>query len=87
MLQDAMHQANVAARYLQRLRSTEAFSNFYTRVVKLSAEYTEPPCLARARRPPKWLDSGCNAHTYHIPEDYYRKVYFEVIDILVQELQ
>ena len=58
MLQDAMQQANVTARYLQRQRSTKAFSNFYTRVVELSAEYTEPPCLARARRPPKRLDRG-----------------------------
>ena len=66
-----MQQANVAARFLQRLRSTEAFSNFYARVVELSAEYTEPPCLARARRPPKRLDYECNAQTFHTPEDFY----------------
>ena len=43
--------------------------------------------LACARRPPKRLDSGCSAHIFQTPEDYYRKVYFEVIDVLVPELQ
>ena len=42
MLQDAMQQASVAARYLQGLRSTEAFSTFYKCVVELSAECTGP---------------------------------------------
>eukprot|EP00731_Ephydatia_muelleri_P028534 Em0020g178a len=43
-------------------------------------------CLARKRRPPKRIDDGSESHVFETPEDYYRKTYFEVIDIIVLEL-
>ena len=38
------------------------------------------------RRPPKRIDDGSESHVFETPEDYYRKTYFEVIDIIVLEL-
>ena len=85
-LQDALQQADTAKSYLQRQRSDEAFRVFYKKVFEGSKDLTDAPCLARKRRPPKRIDDGAESHVFETPEDYYRKTYFEVIDIIVLEL-
>ena len=85
-LQDALQQADTAKSYLQRQRSDEAFRAFYKKVFEGSKDLKDAPCLARKRRPPKRIDDGSESHVFETPEDYYRKTYFEVIDIIVLEL-
>ena len=85
-LQDALQQADTAKSYLQRQRSDEAFRVFYKKVFEGSKDLTDAPCLARKRRPPKRIDDGSESHVFETPEDFYRKTYFEVIDIIVLEL-
>ena len=57
-LQDALLQSEVAMRFLDRNQSDEAYDHFYQLVVDKSSGLTNPPCLPRARRPPKRYDSG-----------------------------
>ncbi|KAL5466910.1 hypothetical protein EMCRGX_G031072 [Ephydatia muelleri] len=40
----------------------------------------------RARRPPRRIDSDSEPHIFETPLEYYRKIYFEVIDVVVNEL-
>ena len=42
--------------------------------------------LPRARRPPRRIDSDGEPHIFETPLEYYRKTYFEVIDVVVNEL-
>ena len=85
-LQDGIQQVAVAKEFLARQRSDEAFDKFYETVVNSSKDHTDPPTLPRVRRLPKRLDDGSNPHVFSTPADYYRKMYFEVIDLLLQEL-
>ena len=45
-----------------------------------------PPCLPRARWPPKRLDTGSEPHAYETPKDYYKQIYFEILDVLLNEI-
>ena len=61
---------------------------FYEDVVKCSKDLTASPCLPRYRRPPKRLDeAGLSSHEFSSPECYFRQQYFEVLDLLVNELK
>ena len=86
MLQDAVGQVNVARRCLERHRTDEAYNLFYENCLNDSNLLTNPPCLPRARRPPRRIDSDSEPHVFETPLEYYRKIYFEVIDVVVDEL-
>ena len=85
-LQEALRQAAVAVRFFERNRSDEAFCYFYKQVVEESKNFTEPPTLPRIRRPPRRYDSDSDPHFHQTPDDYYRQMYFEVIDIIKSEI-
>ena len=59
---------------------------FYQNCLNDSNTLTNPPCLPRARRPPRRIDSDSEPHIFETPLEYYRKIYFEVIDVVVNEL-
>jgi len=48
-------------------------------------DLTQTPCLSRQRQLPRRLDDGASNHQFLIPEDYFHKQYFEVLDLLVCE--
>ena len=72
--------AELALQYLVRLRSDASFDQFYTKVVEDSKDLTSPPVLPRYRRPGT---EGAIGHAYSNPESYFRKQYFEVLDLLI----
>ena len=81
-LQDASMAADCAGRYL---RSDDSFDLFYKEIVQ---DLTSPPTLPRYRQPPRRLgEEGAPGHSFRTVESYFRKQYFEVIDLLVNELQ
>lgn len=86
MLQDAVGQVNVACRCLQRHRTDEAYNLFYENCLNDSNLLSNQPCLHRARRPPRRIDSDSEPHVFETPLEYYRKINFEVIDVVVNEL-
>ena len=85
---EAVQQLDVAKRFLQRQRSDEAFRLFYDQVVSHSTPLTHPPMLPRRRRLPARYGncSGTDTTCHATAEDAYRKEYYEVIDVIIGEL-
>ena len=71
---------------MRRQREDGAFKRFYSSVVLQAQQYTSEPVLPRYKRPPKRLDSGVSPHRFVTPQDYYRVQYFEVLDLVSEEL-
>ncbi len=86
MLQDTQSAATVTQTFIKRQRSDEAFDSFFKSVIEASKNLTEGPQLPRRRRLPKRLGGGDTAHAFESPSEYYRKQYFEVLDLLNNEL-
>lgn len=49
-----------------------------------SESLTDQPTLPRQRR---WIDSGSTAHQFDNPKVYFKKQYFEVLDVITAELK
>jgi len=59
-----------------------------TRMLLKIQRYLTSPTLPRFRQPPRRLgEEGAPGHVYPLVESYFRKQYFEVIDLLVNELK
>ena len=84
--QEACMATNVARNFLVRHRSDSAFHTFYQSVVSEASDYTLSPVLPRQRRVPRRIDDGTPGHIFSSPEDHYRKQYYEVMDILTEEM-
>ena len=85
-LQEAIMASTLAEQFVSRQRTDNAFDSFYSSVVIDSKKVTAEPVLPRQRRPPKRIDDGTSPHTFSTPKDYFRKQYFEVLDIIASEL-
>ena len=55
-------------------------------MLKESVNETDLPCLERQRKAPKRLDNGSTGHHFSNPKAFYRQQYFEVLDLLHQEI-
>ena len=67
-------------------RQNDAFHKFFEGVVNdLQGLGIGEPILPRLRRPPSTF-GGSNQHEFGNPSAYYRKQYFEALDLLIQEL-
>ena len=85
-VQEALKAASMAKSYLTRQRDDKAYDDFYSATVAQSQQYTDDPVLPRYRRPPKRLDGGAAPHNFTTPRDYFRVQYFEVLDLLNDEI-
>lgn len=74
---------------LQLIRSDEQFNVFWKYLEqRLSKIDVSPPALPRRRKAPRRLEVGEGAPEYAATvEDHYRRIYFEVIDILLAAIQ
>ena len=87
-IQEAITASELAVRHLQRLRSDSSFDTFYASVVESANDLTSPPSLPRYRTPPKKPgDASSSSHRFPTPESYFKKQYFEVFDLLTNELK
>lgn len=86
-LQEALHAAELALCYLERQRSDGSFATFYSRVVDEAKELTEARTLPRYRNPPRRLDDGSSSHRYNTAMEYFKRQYFEVLNILSSKLK
>ena len=74
--------------FLERHRLDSSFDDFYSRVVEASKELTSSPTLPRYRQPPrKPGEVGAASHEFVTPQSYFRRQYFEVLDLLINELK
>ena len=86
-LQEALSAVNLAKAYYRLQRTEQAFSQFYDDVISTAQkENIGGPQLPRYRRAPVRLDDGSQPHRFDHPKAYYRYLYFEVCDMLLQEL-
>ena len=85
--QEAVKAVDMALEFFNRQRNNASFDDLYEQTVEESKNLTDPPALPRIRRVPKRIDSGSQAHTFASPKELYRKLYFEVIDIVINELR
>ena len=85
-VQEALTAASMAESYLLRQRDEKAFDSFYSSTVDQAKQYTDDPVLPRYKRIPKHLDDGTEPHRFTAVKDYYRALYFEVLDLLVCEI-
>lgn len=44
------------------------------------------PVLPRQRKVPRRLDSGTTSHEFQSPKEYFRQRYFEMLDIVTNEI-
>ena len=70
---------------LQAIRSDEHFSLFWKYLEQRSSKMNvSNPALPRRKRVPRRLEVGEGAPEYAATvEDHYRRIYFEVIDLLL----
>ena len=62
--------------------------SLYEDVLESSNDLTAAPCLPRYRHPPRRLDEASStSHEFISTESYFRQQYFEVLDLLVNELR
>ena len=74
---------------IQSLRTDENFVLFWTKVEQVDNDVdVEYPLLPRKRKAPKWYDSGsCGSDPPASVQDYYRPIFFEVIDLICCSIQ
>ncbi len=84
--QEVSSAVSAAISFLERQRSDAAFDGFFNSTVIEAEAYTEEPTLPRKRKLPKRLDDGGPEYSPS-PKDLFRQQYFEVLDLLVNELK
>ena len=60
--------------------------SFTLSTVKEAKDITDEPILPRQKRLPQRYDDGSINYNYTSPQEYYRRLYYEVLDLLVNEL-
>ena len=85
-VQEAIEAAVLTEKHLRSLRKDAEFDRFFENVVDGAKTLTEPPVLPRQRRLSKRADCGSEPHQFTTPQDFYRKQYFEVLDLVSNEL-
>ena len=86
-IQEGVQAASLAISFLEKQRTDDAYDTFYSQIVAESKDLTSAPILPRQRRPPRQIDSGSASHVFTDPKSYFRKLYFEVLDIVIGELK
>ena len=84
--QEAIAATKTTQSYLKSLRSDKEFNEFYLSTVKEAKDITDEPILPRQKRLPQRYDDGSINYNYTSPQEYYRRLYYEVLDLLVNEL-
>ena len=85
-IQEAIEAAVLTERHLRTLRNETEFNGFYKNIVDAAQTLTEVPVLPRQRKLSKLVDRGSEPHQYTTPEDFYRQQYYEVLDLVSNEL-
>ena len=87
-VQESINAADLAVEFLERLRVDSSFDEFYSQVVEASKDLTSLPTLPRYRNPPrKPGDVGAASNKFVTPQSYFRRQYFEALDLLISELK
>ena len=71
------------------LRNAAHYDLFWQKVVAMAKENNvEDPKLPRNRkRPVRYEDGNAEAEFHSTPKDYYRQIYYEALDLIVQSIK
>lgn len=88
-MREAKTVADSSVLTLEGFRTDEKFSNFWTEACKAMTDYDlQEPTLGRLRRPPRRLSEGsCSGDTFADAKQSFRVTYYELVDVLVEELK
>ena len=86
-IQEGVQAATLTMDFLQEQRTDDRYDAFYTTVLADSKDLTSEPVLPRQRRPPRKIDSNSASHVFSDTKSYFRKQYYEAIDIVTNELR
>lgn len=79
--------SQAAIQFLQRQRTDSNFNSFYDAILTESKHLTSEPRLPRRRQPPRRTgDSDSAGFHPDTPRDFYRLLYYEVLDITAGEI-
>ena len=80
--------AKVTVTTLQSLRTDEMYDLFWQKVTKMANDLeVDPPTLPRShKRPKRYEDGSSSSHTHHTPQDYFRSMYFEALDLITNSI-
>ena len=85
--QEAITAVKSVQLFLEQHRTVSAFNLFFDRVVeKAKQEGLQEPSLPRQRKIPRRFDDGSPNHIYSSTTEYFRCQYFEVLDVLREQL-
>ena len=73
--------------FLQRQRIESSFDYFYHSIVEESKDLTMPPTVPRQKQIPVRIDDGAPNHHFSTPEEQFCKQYYEVHDLITNELE
>ncbi len=85
-IQEAKGAAMLAESHLRRQRSDDAFDKFYAWIVSEAQDLTEEQVLPRRRRIPRRTVEESDCHDHETPKEYFRQRYFEVLDVISNEI-
>ena len=86
-VQEALSSVGVLKCYFQRQRTDDQFNAFYDATESHAHNLEiDPPALPRYRRQPRRFCEGSETHRHESPRDFYRQIYNEACDLLVQEV-
>lgn len=85
-IQEAKGAAQLTMAFLERQRTESAYDAFYDRVVEQCHDLTDEPVLPRRRNPPRRTANEAECYQPETPKDYYRQKYFEVLDVVSNEI-
>ena len=73
---------------IQSIRSDAECDLFWEKVTKMASELDiDEATLSRKRKVPRRYDSGhAEAEFPSTPKDHYRQVYFEAVDLIIQNI-
>ena len=86
-IQQAIASSELARDYLQDQRLASNFDKFYSSTQNDALTFTGEPVLPRYKKAPRRFDNGSDPHSYQSPKDYFRQIYFEVIDLIQNEIK
>lgn len=91
-IQQALENVENVRKMLESLRTNEAFNLIWNSCREFARQNDiDEPKLPQVRRKPKRfgfdVDEGNNEHIFSNPNDFYRKMYFEVLDLVINCFQ
>ena len=84
--QEVSTAVNAPKRFLERQRDYLAIKSFYFSVVHEACELTEELIMPKQIQIPRRVDDRAPNHHFESPEDFFRRQYYEVLDLFVSEI-